>query len=106
MHLSDQADEQERQLLMPFVTRLACADTPEVERERAAYIKSRIGCFPTFAEELKILEGVLRIGRQADDVPVDEVRNRMEAVQRAATAPTSVPDTPVFAKLKSWLALT
>ena len=105
MYLNDQADDQERQLLLPFVTRLACADTPQVERERAAYIKSRIDSFPMFAEELKILEGVLRIGRQADDVPVDEVRHRMDAVKRAATERTSGADTPpLIAKLTSWFA--
>lgn len=35
MQLNDEAaGDQERQLLLPFVARLACADTPEVERER------------------------------------------------------------------------
>jgi hypothetical protein len=34
------ANAPERQHLLPFVTRLACADTTQVERERAAYISS------------------------------------------------------------------
>src|SRR5436190_104133 len=42
MQLNDIATDTQRQRLMPFVTRLACADTPEVERERDQYIKSRI----------------------------------------------------------------
>ena len=38
MQLNDEATDKERQQLLPFVTRLACADTPEIERERATYI--------------------------------------------------------------------
>jgi hypothetical protein len=38
MHLNDEADDEERQLLLPFVTRLACADAAEVERRRQGYI--------------------------------------------------------------------
>jgi hypothetical protein len=34
MQLNDEAEDAERQLLLPFVARLACADTPEVKRER------------------------------------------------------------------------
>src|SRR3954466_3424365 len=42
MQLNDEATDKERQLLLPFVTRLACADAPEVERERAAYIQAQL----------------------------------------------------------------
>jgi hypothetical protein len=104
MHLNDQADDTERQRLLPFVTKLACADTDEVEREREAFIRARARRRQTFASGLEVLEGALRIGRQADDLAPGEVNDRMEVVQRAATTPTSVPDTPVFAKLKSWLS--
>src|SRR5919206_534802 len=38
MWLNDMANDEDRQRLLPFVTRLACADTLEVERERVAYI--------------------------------------------------------------------
>src|SRR5205823_4179558 len=38
MQLNDEVTDTQRRRLMPFVTRLACADTPEVERERASYI--------------------------------------------------------------------
>jgi hypothetical protein len=43
MMLNDQATDAERQRLLPFVTRLACADTPEVEKERADYINKSMG---------------------------------------------------------------
>src|SRR5215208_4651499 len=35
MQLNDHASDAERQRLLPFVTRLACADTPAVEAQRA-----------------------------------------------------------------------
>jgi len=105
MLLNDSACEDDRQSLLPFVTRLACADTPEIERARAAYISRNMPRnytrFP-FDEGFRVLEGALAIGRQADLFATDEVRTRMEAVQAGATTPTSVPDTPLFAKIKSW----
>jgi hypothetical protein len=104
LHLNDLADDQERQRLLPFVTRLACADTPKVERKRAAYIKDRSSPFRTFDEGLEVLEGALRIGRQASDVPIDEVRKRMGAVQRATTERTSVADASLFPKLTNLYA--
>ena len=48
MQLNDMAEDSERQHLLPFVTRLACADTTQVERERAAYISSwAVGIIPS-----------------------------------------------------------
>src|SRR5215203_1658837 len=42
MGLNDYAaTDAERQRLLPYVMRLACADTPEVEAKRAAFIKSQ-----------------------------------------------------------------
>jgi hypothetical protein len=41
MQLNDYASDAERQRLLPFVTRLACADTPAIELERAAFIESK-----------------------------------------------------------------
>ena len=38
MLLNDQASDEDRQRLLPYVTRLACADTREIEAQRAAYI--------------------------------------------------------------------
>src|SRR3712207_4130182 len=57
--LNDVAGDQERQRLLPYVTRLACADTPEVERERAAYIAQHTTGRMTFHKGLEVLEGVL-----------------------------------------------
>ena len=101
MGLNDAANDVERQQLIRFVTRLACADTPEVERERAAYIHARTARHHTFLEGLQILEGALAIGRQAEDAAPQEVRTRMEGVQRSAMT-ESVADSPSFAKVKRW----
>jgi hypothetical protein len=104
MRLNDEASDSDRQRLLPFVTRLACADTPEVERARAVYIASHDSRYLTFQRGLEILEGALAIGRQADPFAPDDVRTRMEAVRATASTPTSIPDMPVFAKIKSWFA--
>jgi hypothetical protein len=104
LYLNDNADDEERQRLLPFVTRLACADSLEVERERRAYIDARTGPYMSFDDGFKVLEGALRIGCQADDIPHDEVSTRMEAVRRTANTPWSVEDTPMFAKLKKVFA--
>jgi hypothetical protein len=102
MQLNDEATDEERQHLLPFVTRLACADTAEVEREREVYITTRLRFRRSFQDRVEILEGALAIGRQADGPAPEEVRTRMAAVQRAAATPTSVADHPMFAKIKSW----
>ena len=87
LYLNDNADDEKRQRLLPFVTLLSCADSPEVESERAAYIDARTGPFMSFDDGFKVLEGALRIGRQADDVSHDEASSRMEAVRRVAKTP-------------------
>jgi hypothetical protein len=102
MQLNDEASDEERQHLLPFVTRLACADTPTVEQEREVYITTRLRWRLPFQEGMKVLEEALAIGRQAGVSPPDEVRTRMDAVQARATISTSVPDTPLFAKIKTW----
>ncbi len=104
MLMNDEATDSERQRLLPFVTRLACADTGEVENARAAFIAKRLTRRMSFEDRLTVLEGALAIGRQADPFPADEVKSRMAAVQARATTPTSVPDTPLFAKVKSWFS--
>jgi hypothetical protein len=106
MQLNDMANDAERQLLLPFVTRLACADTSKVERERAAYIGSRTAGPVTFEEGLKTLEGALAIGRQAEALAPEALRTRMDLVQGRATSATSVPDSAFFSKIKSWLLAT
>ena len=102
MVLNDNATEVQRQKLLPFVTRLACADSPEVERQRAAYIRSRTIRWVPFGEGVSILEGALAIGRQAGDLAPDMVQARLRSVQGRAAIAASVPDNPVMQKIKSW----
>jgi hypothetical protein len=103
MHLNDEASDADRQRLLPFVTRLACADTPEIERAREVYIVAHAGRYLGFENGLHVLRGALAIGRQADLFASDEVRTRMDAVRERASTPASIADTPVFDKIKSWL---
>ena len=104
MWLNDEASEAERQELLPFVTRLACADTPEIEQQRAAYIHWHTARRFPFQEGLEVLEGALAIGRQADALGLDTVKTRMGAVQGRATMDTSVADADnsLFSKIKGW----
>ncbi len=87
----------------------ACADTPEVEEARDAYINRRMGrCYVrmhlfgvavlSFDKGLEVLEGALAIGRQADPLGPDEVQARIDA----AHARTGKP---FFSKAKSWLTM-
>jgi hypothetical protein len=109
LKLNDEADDVDRQRLLPFVARLACADTPDVERMRANYISSRSHRMMSFDQALDVLEGALAIGRRADSLAPEEVQGRMDAAR--ANAPLSaVPrlkatGKPVMAKLKTWLGL-
>lgn len=125
MKLNDSADDKQRQRLLPYVTRLACADTPEVEAARAAYIRQHISSYGliygghdlyagmalpediplSFDKGLEVLEGALAIGRQADPLGPDEVETRMEAMKAKATIPTSVQTVPFLSKVKSWLTM-
>ena len=105
MWLNDEASDEERQQLLPFVTRLACADSPEIERQRAIYIHRHTAGRLTFQEELAVLEGALAIGRQADTLGLDTVKTRMKAGQGQATTATSGADTQLLSKLKSWFAV-
>jgi hypothetical protein len=66
MELNDHASDAERQRLLPFVTRLACADTRAIELERAAYIRAKGPTAYSFEYGLNVLEGALAIGRQSD----------------------------------------
>ena len=103
MQLNDTATHAQRQRLLPFVTRLACADTTEIECKRASYIGSQTSGHYSFEKGLLILEHALAIGRKAEAVPPDAVKTRLLAVQASATTAKSVPDTPLFAAMKSWL---
>jgi len=102
--LNDWAPDKQRQLLLPFVTRLACADTPEVERQRGVYIAMRLRYDLPFGELLKILEGALAIGRQADWLGPEEVTTRMQAVQQSAPPPKQAASSSKLAKIKAWFA--
>ena len=115
MQLNDEAGETERQRLLPFVMRLACADTPEVERERAAYIARHtrhmpIQRRPAIERGLEVLEGALAIGRQGDALALEDVRGRMDRVKSSVNAGQGTASTPassagihLVSKLKCWL---
>ncbi|MGH1575511.1 hypothetical protein ACRAWG_38945 (plasmid) [Methylobacterium sp. P31] len=109
MQLNDEANYDERQRLMPFVTRLACADTPEVEHERSRYIDTHISYLlfsrsSGFDERLEVLEGALAIGRQADPLGVGEAAQRLDAARGTATlAKKRAGYLPT--KMKGWLGL-
>jgi hypothetical protein len=103
MQLNDEAGDEERQHLLSFVTRLACADTPEVEQKREAYIAARMRWRLALQGGIKVLEGALAIGQQADEVPSQAVRERLVGVQQQAATPTSVDEYPLFAKVHGWL---
>src|SRR4051795_7085016 len=42
MALNDEARGRDRQRLLPFVTRLACADSDDIEQQRQTYISPRM----------------------------------------------------------------
>jgi hypothetical protein len=110
MLLNDEATDMQRQRLLPFVTRLACADTPEIELKRARYIDSHTshsGYFGTdfhFDIGLRALEGALDIGRQADPLGMEEAASRLDAVRSRAT-PVKKRSSPLPPKVKGWLGL-
>jgi hypothetical protein len=102
MRLNDEATDAQREGLLPFVTRLACADTEGVERQRAAYINARVGGRISFEEGLDILAGALAIGRQADRLDAGDVEDRLSTARRQARHPTSVPEESLAALFTSW----
>jgi hypothetical protein len=107
MWLNDFAMDHDRQRLLPYVTRLACADSPEIEEARGAFINARTRYRLSFQSGLKILDGALAIGRHAEPFGADEVQARMDAaVQNRASPSVSVQTSPKFAKIKGWLGLT
>ena len=131
LSLNDMADNQERQRLLPYVTRLACADTKKVEQARQAYICRHMGphYYPyagydiyagmnlskvitcSFDRGLEVLEGALAIGRQADPLGLPEVQSRMDAARAGqgksakAAASEVAQSKAFFAKAKSWLTM-
>ncbi len=106
MVLNDQAGDESRQRLLPYVTRLACADTPEIEAERAEYIRCHTRGYPygiPMDLGLAVLEGALAIGRQADPFPAEEVKTRMDTARSQTRTPTSTPDRSFLTIVKDWL---
>ena len=86
------------------MTRLACADTPEVEIRRRAYIDARYRYGVSFQQGLDILEGALAIGRQADVLGSEEVTIRLEAVRQSEPSPKPAAYVSKLAKIKAWVA--
>jgi hypothetical protein len=115
MWLNDTFSDEDRQRLLPYVTRLACADTPEIEKKRTNYIAEHTQSYrdiPSIDKALEVLNGALAIGRQADPFPTDEVQVRLEAargkapvvVQIAEVATPEPPTSSIFTKVKSWFS--
>jgi hypothetical protein len=102
MQLNDESSDVERQQLLPFVSRLACADTLEVEHEREAYIAARMRWWLSFQKRLEILTGALAIGRQADELAPEEVGTRMAGIRHCAAAPTSIDEHPLISNVQGW----
>jgi hypothetical protein len=122
MLLNDEANDEERQRLLPYVTRLACADTPEVENAREVYINvhmsrcyvrlNQLGVFGlSFNRGLQVLEDALAMGRQADPLGPEEVQFRMDAARAGMRAlpgaeePASSSAQSVVSQAKSSLTM-
>src|SRR5919205_491349 len=103
LQLNDMASDEERQRLLPYVTRLACADTPEVERKRSAYIRSQMpkGTL-SIGKGIEILEGALAIGRQAEPLAPTTALTRLEAVRGKPPTANAKPNRSLSTKLKAW----
>ena len=111
MCLNDSANDEKRQLLQPYVTRLASADTPEVERKREAHIAARLPMANvvvgkvSIEKGIEVLEGALAIGRQAEPLAPKTARTRLEAVRGKPPTASPKPNRSLSAKLKAWLTI-
>jgi hypothetical protein len=103
MALNDEAKEADRQRLLPYVTRLACADTDEIEQQRQTYISSMTP-FTSVKRGIEILEGALAIGRQADPLEFPIVEARLSAVKEKASTASSKANKPLLATVKKLLS--
>jgi hypothetical protein len=103
LRLNDEAPDLLRQQLLQFVTRLACADSPEIEAQRESYIKARTQQPLPFITCLEVLEGALSIGRQADPQGVEAVTTRM-AIAKDQPAPVPAPKGTLLRRMRSWFA--
>jgi hypothetical protein len=100
MSLNDLARDADRQRLLPFVTRLACADSEDIERQRQAYISFNETRHMSISRGIEILEGALAIGRKADPLALSTAKGRMSAVKETAS---SIADSSTFEKVHKWL---
>jgi hypothetical protein len=105
MQLNDNANDDERQELLRFVTRLACADTPVVEAQRSVFIRLQLRAHLSFQERIEVLERALEIGREADVFPPSELTSRMAQAQASALGRATTPEDNLFSKIKSWCKL-
>ena len=106
LRLNDHATDAQRQRLLPYVTRLACADSPEVERERQAHIDRHVRrdyVDLPFERGLAILDGALAIGRRAEDLDPVELGSRLDAARSLAAEPSPARAQPFFARVRQWL---
>ena len=103
MMLNDEASEVSRQRLLPYVMRMACADTDEIEQQRQTYISSMTP-FRSLKRGIEILEGALAIGRQADSLESPLVEARLSAVKEKASTATSKVNKPLLATVKNLLS--
>jgi hypothetical protein len=104
MALNDEAKEADRQRLLPYVTRLACADTDEIEQQRQSYISRMMTPFTPMTRGIEILEGALAIGRQADPIALPVVEERMSAAREKVSSATPNANTPLLATIKQLLS--
>ena len=101
MFLNDQATNRERQRLLPFVMRLACADTERVERQRQTYISSNMVRSMSISKGIEVLEGALAIGRQADPIALLVANERMSAARENGATTFGEP---LLTKVKTLLS--
>ena len=103
MFLSDQASNEVRQRLLPFVTRLACADSEEVEQQRQRYISAKMTRFMSTTEGITVLKGALAIGRQADPLALPVVEERLSAVRDKESSATPKAKKPLLTLVNNLL---
>ena len=86
---------------MPFVMRLACADSEEVEQRRQTYISSEMIPFMSMSKGIEVLEGALAIGRQADPIALPVMEGRMSAAREKVRSATPKTKKPLLAAVKN-----
>jgi hypothetical protein len=103
MFLNDQASNKERQRLLPFVMRLACADSVQIEQKRQTYISSKMIRSMSLDRGIEVFESALAIGRQADPVALPVAEERMSAAREKGCVAGAKPEKPLLATLKKLL---